>query len=240
MGGVAKATVVLARVNGLTEDAVVNSLYFNHDAVGDPTSSHWDALAARIASFYNDFVGPAIASPSSYISEAISRAALASRIDFFHDVGSTPPALWGSPTAMRSFTLDAATVGESLPAEVAAVLSFHGDLTDIPETAVNPSPPPATIRPAARRRGRIYIGPLNSESSVEDGTSHEASLSSDFQDALLGSASTLLAANDATWVWTIQSVADDDFYQVTGGYVDNAFDTQRRRGGDATLRTPWS
>lgn len=239
MPGFVKATVLFPRISALPEDTVANSFYFSNDASDILTSAGADELRDRLVSFYNDFTGPAIASISSYLSEALSRAASAARVDFYATDELDPPTLWGSPVQVRSWTLDAATPGDSLPAEVAACLSYNGDLTDVPETATNPSPPPAQIRPAARLRGRLFIGPLNSESSAEDGTTKESALASDFIAAMTGAATTLLAANTVDYIWVGCSKTGDFFYEVDSGYVDNAFDTQRRRGNDATARTSW-
>lgn len=62
---------------------------------------------------------------------------------------------------------------------------------------------------------------------------------------------TLLAAGDASsgaWTWCIYSPTTEtqtaslasSFIPIVGGWVDNAWDTQRRRGLEPTTRTTWS
>lgn len=236
-----KSTVVLNAVSGMPEDAVVNTLYFRYEPfVPIPTTPEIDALRDRIADFYN-VTQPIGSAVGAFIGEQISRTADDSRIDFYWTLDDGPPALWGSPLATRSWTLHAVTSGTPLPSECAVAASFHGDLTNVPQTAPNPDPPPApaTIRPAARRRGRIFLGPLQSVSGSEDGVTHEFLPTSTFRSAVAEASDALRAANDSTWVWVVASKMDETTYPVVGGYVDNAYDTQRRRGQAATARTLW-
>jgi hypothetical protein len=45
------------------------------------------------------------------------------------------------------------------------------------------------------------------------------------------------SVTETTWSLAVYSVADAVAREVTNGWVDNAWDTQRRRGIDATART---
>jgi hypothetical protein len=126
--------------------------------------------------------------------------------------------------AIEQFTLGAAVDGTRLPGEVAVVLSFHSLLTDVPEEV-------GATRPGARHRGRIYFGPLNTASLDASTATVEPATNA----ALRGAALSFMALTTAPWSqW---SRADAVMRTITGGYVDNAFDTQRRRGIAATART---
>lgn len=234
-----KSVVSMERNSFLPEDRVVNTFYWFWSGVADPVSTDYDDLRDRLVFFYNSLHLAQTADIASRISEAMSRVGSANKIYFYSVPDEITPAIWGSPVATRSWTLDAAAAGTPLPSEVACVLSFHGDLTDVPETQANPSPPPAIIRPASRQRGRIYLGPLQSGMGVEDSVSHEFVPGSTFlSDVAL--AATRLATPFSDWEWRVQSNADQNNFPVVGGFIDGEFDTQRRRGFSTNNRVTFT
>lgn len=88
--------------------------------------------------------------------------------------------------------------------------------------------------PQARRRGRIYLGPLADITNTSTSPVVSAAKVTQLRDA---GAALLLASNTATdWAWVVYSVTDNDTVTVGSGWVDNAFDIQRRRGLEATSR----
>lgn len=108
---------------------------------------------------------------------------------------------------------------QQLPEEVAVCLSM----------AANPSAP----LPQARRRGRIYIGPLNINVLGDNVTGQPCRVATVFQDALLAKAVILnnaLHAVGGDYTWIILSQTANTFVPIANFTVDNAFDTQRRRG----------
>lgn len=200
----------------LPEDRFVNVFHFHDPTLLPPDPAIADAIG-WVSEFYN--------SPT---------------------VGGTPLGAWISPYVQRpyqligynmleakprvphpsDFTLPAA-VGGGMPEEVAVCLSITGA-------------PPIT----ARRRGRIYFGPLsNAGTAVDPGTSSSPSRpsqdgASDLLQSLVSAGKRLMDDSTAGGLpWSIRSVTPSENYvTVTGGYVDNAFDTQRRRGPDPTGR----
>lgn len=112
--------------------------------------------------------------------------------------------------------------GATLPSEVACVLSFQGSK--------------AAGFPQARRRGRIYLGPLVNTMNVngrpDSGT----------RTNVANHASTLKTALAAPGGqhWAVWSVADQATVEIQDGWLDDAFDTQRRRGVRLTSRIVWS
>lgn len=127
------------------------------------------------------------------------------------------------PILETTFNLTTAPSGAELPHEVAIVSSFQGDR--------------AAGFPQARRRGRIYIGPLLT-SAVSSGRPSAACIAaiSGASQAFRGAIASL---PDST-VWAVWSPSDGIAVEVTDGWVDNAFDTQRRRGVKANSRTVWT
>src|SRR4029453_7178488 len=108
----------------------------------------------------------------------------------------------------------------NLPEEVAVALTYH-------------TVPPIT----RRRRGRLYLGPLSGQ--VIDSSDGAATRINDtFTNAVAQRAVAFM--NDTRGgQWFIYSKADNIGRVVTGGFVDEAFDTQRRRGPDAISRVVW-
>lgn len=87
----------------------------------------------------------------------------------------------------------------------------------------------------ARRRGRIYIGPLKTTTSTNGRPNSTAITTLATASSALGI--DLNAVADTTWcVW---SPTSGTAVPITDGWVDNAFDTQRRRGWDPTSRTTY-
>jgi len=232
------ATVKLPRTTGNPRDDVANDFVFEAAAseLDDATA---DDIAAELTSFYNTTqVIPGTDQPvGGLISALVSRSTDAIEIAMYDITGLLDGSPHGSPLQVRNFTLVAETVAANrMPAEVAIGLSFHGNLTGLPEVATNPTPPPATIRPAARHRGRIYLGPLAISASVT--SSGRVLVATDAADCIASAASALAAETDA--VWQVWSRANAEVYPVVGGWVDNAFDTVRKRGEDMTSRTLWT
>jgi hypothetical protein len=102
----------------------------------------------------------------------------------------------------------------SMPQEVALCLSFHA----APVSGVIP----------ARRRGRVYMGPFSNAEAGFAGGRPGATLMDNLRDA--GAALVVASQAAADWTWQVWSTVDAAGREVVGGHVDNAWDTQRRRG----------
>jgi hypothetical protein len=106
-----------------------------------------------------------------------------------------------------------------LPPEVSLCLSFQGDrMAGVPQ---------------ARRRGRIYFPFLTSNSNGTDGRP-----TSTIVDALRDAGDALLTASSSAtdWTWVVYSAVEPGYTVITNGWVDNEWDTQRRRGRPPTSR----
>lgn len=234
-----KVAVKLPYQSGLPEDVAINDFYFTNDDPGTTQAADIAAIVTRLTNFYTVTPsGGSIAIGKLLGIQVDHGANKAKFLTYVGDGPSTPPADWGTPVSTNSWTVPAIVTASGLPAEAAVCLSFHADLTDIPETEVNPDPPPAIIRPAAHRRGRIYFGPCYAGLISNEGANQDARITSsrrtDFAKAMLA----LFTANTSLQ-WVVQSKTAGEFFPVVGGYVDDAFDTQRRRGSAPGVRTVW-
>lgn len=233
-----KAIVVLPPRSGMPEDQCVNDFYFNSNEASTSVVEDCDEIQSRLLEFYNTVTAPATKSISDFISDSVDRTVNATKTVFYAMDLADIAAGWGSPVVTRSWTIGAADASNAIPNEIAICMSYHGDLTDIPESAVNPTPPPATIRPAARRRGRVYLGPWNLTVVGESADTLDAIPNSTILTTIDAAATQLLTHQAGDLIdWVVWSPTGEVTHYVVGGYIDNAFDVQRRRGTAPTART---
>lgn len=89
----------------------------------------------------------------------------------------------------------------------------------------------------ARRRGRLYMGPLKGAAVNTSTGFPETAMLTAFGSAIQNLLDASQAA--ATWAWAVYSRTNNVAIEVTDAWIDNAFDIQRRRGVAATSRTTY-
>lgn len=210
-----KVLAQIAHSSGLPEDVTVNTWAFGN--VNIATATDMDDIAVELLTFYNVLAPGETELVSHYSPELTDQLLLK-----FYDLASPEPR---APIRTQGEVLtNMNTTGTALPSEVALCLSFQ---------AVQISG-----QPQARRRGRLYLGPfVNSIDTV----AVDGSPGSQLIQTMVATGQRLLdASNSATWYWGIHSPTDGEVNVVNNGWVDNAFDTQRRRGIAATVRTQFT
>lgn len=88
--------------------------------------------------------------------------------------------------------------------------------------------------PQARRRNRVFLPFFDTTALAATGRPASAT-----QSNIITAATALLAASGPSsgdWQWMVYSPTDGQFDLVDNGWVDDEFDTQRRRGRPATSR----
>lgn len=213
--------VVFSKTSGIPADQVVNT--FHHStAVAVPTAAELDALHAQIVDFY---VGPT--GPSPQVQSFLSRF-LASTVNVKSYNLSLP--IPRSPIKVSTFGITPSTA-TPLPSEVAAVLSYRSE--------------PASGVPLASSRGRLYIGPLST--TAQDVGSVDVTLNAGIRTGLGSAAIRMVNAGKTGTqpVWVVFSPTrrargqSPDALAVSRGFIDDAFDTQRRRGPKPSVRSVW-
>lgn len=226
MGSWYLATVTIPHDNGLPRDAVQNTFAFS--SAGDTDRDVVGVeLHARLNGFYDDL--------NTFLSSQMTWAdARLSIVDLLDDTPRIP--YYDENLGLT----EAGTAINDMPAEVAVCLSFQGERT----SGVN----------MRRRRGRVYVGPL----AVGSADQHQVQ-SGLYNLIATSGADNLLNYDPALVQWSVYSkythfdiavgetlTPDDDevpdllpasFTPVVRLWVDNAWDTQRRRGPRATART---
>lgn len=230
--------------NGLPADDTVNTFCFQDVAPGTTPYALAEAVIPLLGEFYNTATGGGPL--CSFLGDSLSRASNACTVVAYQlaATGSVVPVTpLGGPVTSSSITLGAATAGSDLPRECAAVLSFAGLHSGIAEDVPGGVPgPKGDTHPAARHRGRVYLGPLNI-SALGAGTNGPG-IAAGMRNSMvaaghtLGNSVTLLPGLTSSWcVW---SRVNHALYPIINGWADDAFDTQRRRGIKATNRTTWT
>lgn len=223
----------------LPEDVFENVIHIGLEQ-GTWGGGHLTLMMEAFRDFYTQIPPLGSLSLGTRISEAVSRTADACSIVAYDtdDLSGNSP--MGSPIGSLNFTMPTAGAGSGLPEEVAVICSYHGDLTNVPVTQANPAPPPATIRPAQRRRGRLYLGPLQANAGQEASSQFRpvVQLRNELGYAFKDLCNTVKAIDPVTeqYYVGVWSKADEEVWEAVGGYVDDAWDTQRRRGLAPTIR----
>lgn len=209
-----RAKISIPRDTALPEDVSTNTLYFS-TGEAPPYTAARAAIMAELTTFYG-------AIDANLSSVNASPATVT-----WYDMAEQTPRV---PIGSNTIALTPATVGGEYPEEVACVLSYSGTV--------------ASGENRARRRGRIYIGPIAGIGVVTGG---RVLISPGTITLFTGAANALLTASNAAagWSWVVFSPTNFALNQGEGtwytevvrGWMDNAFDTQRRRGPAATART---
>lgn len=225
-----RAIVILKSTTGLPEDNVVNTYHFQQTAgPSAPTSEELDEITARLMRVYMEPGQAGATAVGALLAPTISRNPSDAEIRVY-DLAQLHP----RPIARSvKFTIPGAIGGASLPQEVALVCSFYAD------------------RNVARHRGRLYFGPWSTDAnSGTQGRPTTTTLT-----AVRTSLARLRTENTqvALAKWCVlglkpsaprgsnidRGTDDHTLRPVTAGWIDDAWDTQRRRGLKATSRTLW-
>lgn len=192
----------------------------NHDngLIADAVVNTWhfnatsDAVLGDIEDYLDDFYGAF----DEYLSPVLSGTGTYK----WYDLAQPEPRVPVRIDNIRPLVLPSG--GEPLPEELAICLTY--------------SAPQAAGIPQARRRGRVYLGPWY-ETANASGAPDPTLI-----DAIKGAAGVLEGASEASnaWDWVVYSRKNNAAYAVDFGWVDNAFDIQRRRGRKATTRAAFT
>lgn len=167
-------------------------------------------LATRLDTFY--------AAIDTYLSPIVSNTLGTFK---FYDMADPEPR-----TPKLTLPMAPLLVGSSgMAEEVSVCLSYYAT--------------PVSGESAARRRGRIFLGPLAGNVLTAASTTSFSQPATAMRSAV-ASAAAVLADQSEPVQWCVYSPTDQIARRIVGGWVDNAFDTQRRRGRRATSRNTWT
>lgn len=215
-----RALVTLSSESGLVKDNCVNTFYFDGDD-GNSDNEYHSKVFNKISAFY-------VAIANRISDHIVSPVKVQ-----IYDMRDPTPRV---PEFTQTFVLDRSAINGLLPNEVALCLSFQADAV-------------SGIK-QARRRGRVYLGPLSNSADIVDTLGElrpGAALINQIAAAATVLATPVSLLSIGSLFWSVYSptldvlqTIDDSFNDVTNGWIDDAFDTQRRRGRAATSRTLWT
>jgi hypothetical protein len=184
------------------EDVITNSFHFqNTDIVTD-----YDNVKDMLENFYTVMAEGSSRSIVEFMSISTITGNWTLKAYALEDPKPRQPVIqW------QGFSPPANT--QALPTEVALVQSFQADI----ESGEIP----------ARRRNRVYLGPFNRDALGNYGRPDDTLVSS-----MIFQGKQLIAESQASlrWTWVAYSPTTDEANAITNGWVDNAWDSQRRRG----------
>jgi hypothetical protein len=219
-----RGTAIIARASGINEDASVNVWHF--ETIGIPSAADLQAVGDGLVAFY--------ANIQSLFPSNVSNAALAHRIEIAQVTPGATGAADDTVSALLGTRAFSITPGASfsLPNEVASCLSFRGDIAGVPEES-------GLTRPRSRRRGRVFIGPLNSNTLAGIAPANEPLFSLTSREVMLDGydfLTTALAGTSANLRHGVYSRVNADIVPVTQVSVDGEYDTMRSRGKRPSIR----
>lgn len=209
MANTYKFTTSFQGTSQLPEDRFVNTWHFYNTNTLPPTD--FDNVRDMLRDFWT------VASTGSPLVNYLTNTQITSTCTVkAYNYDDTPPR---APVYESSFTLTGLGAGSPLPTEMAVCLSYQA----AKESGL----------PQGRRRNRIYLGPFNTSANDTGGRPASA-----LRTAMIRAITDLEAAAQASvsWDWVVYSPTNADQYVVNDAWVDNAWDTQRRRGLQPTSR----
>lgn len=204
-------------ISGIAEDRYVNTFHF--EVADGYSADKLEAISNAVRDFYTAPASVIGVGLGTYMSGLMDTEGHTVKIYDMADLKPRAP----RHSEVHPFSGSTYGGGNPLPEEVAVCLSF----ASAPESGT----------PAARLRGRIYIGPL-STSAMPTPTSNNPSRPDSTMRQVLVQLAADLAAQVATDLitWCVYSGVDSELRPVVRAWSDNGWDTQRRRGRDATDR----
>jgi hypothetical protein len=213
--GIYRFDAVLPYTTGLPRDVAINTFHVETDSGVPITQGEIDDVSDAIVAFYTS--GSGSGQVEYWLSSMITRTTNGCRVECYgYDEEDTLDS--------QTFTLAAPDVDGSAPLEVCLCVSLTASGSG----------------PIERRRGRFYLGPLTY--SVTNAISGVAPVpNATFLATVVNQTETLHGALvSAGCPWSVYSRVGNGANPITGGWVDNEFDTQRRRQVAATARTTLS
>lgn len=211
------AQIVLFNDNGLPEDSSVNTWHFEIDDsvvsgdVEDVILNGGDGPGGP-----NVGIHPALEqfydSVGGYLSTLLTGTGEAK----YYDLDDPTPR---APILVEPFDFGTTGTG-ALPTEVALCISFQA----VKVSGVS----------QASRRNRFYLGPLSTTAAATSTSRPDATATATMDSAITAFYNT--ADGAPAWSWVVYSPKLGSSADVDNGWIDNAFDTQRRRGLAPTTR----
>lgn len=230
-------------LSGLAADDATISLAFSNSTSSPVGADAATALVTLLNTSWVYHMPLEYLSPDRMVANGLT-------VEAFDLTGHLDGSPHGSHTYAATSALPDNTAHGPLPDMASITVSYHPSLAGVAEigpTATLPSTEsaqdqgaPAThtgiTRPASRRRGRFYLGPLNDLALDWTGPGNRpvihAHAIADLTDFVGG-------LKVSGFGWAVWSRRDAAMHNVANGWIDNRFTSVRRREEDKPLRSVW-
>lgn len=196
--------------SGLPTDRFVTTTFWRDDA-----GAGLEAVQQKVGQAWDDFLSFTGSGGSKNLGGWIPGQLQGPYVKCY-DLSVPPPRTPADAGLTWSFTQG---TGDPLPREVAIVCSYHNG------------------GPGPRNRGRFYFGPLTSDVVQDDATTGRTSPQNQVRVGLAEAMANWVNNPPAGITWMQLSRVNQQPYPVGGGFVDDAFDTQRSRGEEPNARS---
>lgn len=201
----------------LPEDVVVNNFIFRNMNVLDFQTAQ-ERAADAVMEFFNNAsapqVGPTVPHTGSLI--GLMGDHVVSWTQKVYDLGHAPGDRLPTTFVRTGADFPNRSTSAKLPNEVAVCLSLQ------------------TTHTGKSGKGRVYLGPF--VAAIGESTTGGLVPTEPFRARVAAQADRLRSGNGQDMEWHVYSTVKNRMQRVLGGWVDDAFDTQRRRGQDPTER----
>lgn len=234
MTAIVLVQAVLGAQSGIASDSVINDFCFIvPDPPGAVSESANLVMETAVKGFYNKtYSGTAV---NNWLAAPLSRAAGKAQLRFYDITNNLTGTRHGSPYRTHLWQLGGVQSSSQLPSEVAIALSYRADYGSASEFGPGVGPKGGPLRPRARRRGRLYVGPLTATCQAQDAVTFRSYVGTPVRNTITAAAKDLMDLPDIEWaVW---SRVDGNALKAVEAWCDDAFDTQRRRGERPVART---
>lgn len=200
--------------SGIPADDVVNTFAARWDGGGAPGVADFQNLRSCINTFFLDLGNAVLAAP-------MLTGATTHGVKIYRLLDATPRV----PVYENTFSVNIPVSSTGLPSEVAICNSFAADV--------------ASGQSAARRRGRVFLGPIASTASAAGTDGFRRPTNAVMQTIALASETLLDNMTLQSWTWCVWSRTGNELNPVVRGWVNDEFDTQRRRQPGPLTRVNW-
>ncbi len=214
-GGI-RTQFILQGASGLPEDRFVTTWAFRQEGNLAPSLGDLQSANDLVAQFFTGISAPSVSTIAAFLGPQVEKSVSEARSYKLGDAVPREPFI-------TNYDLGPNANASGLPSEVAVCASFFAG------------------RNLPRQRGRTYIGPFIASVATMVNGAGAVRPAGNLLEAMSGSMKRLQAAAIADGLrWCVLSQADGVLKDITEGWVDNAFDTQRRRGEKPLGRSTWS
>lgn len=235
------ATVILPNINGIPKDSFVNTFALETPTEIDPADLPF--VADAVTSLYTGREAGEImyGQLGDLLGNQVSRAVNAAEVKLYDitgkeqngapdENGRVKPPPHGSPIYVDTWTVPTSEGSESLPSQIAAVVTLRS------RTALESPVEDGSVRPRQRGTGRFYFGPLNN-TAVTGLAGNPIASNRLMNDAVFAVEHMQEQLNSLGYALSVWSRTRGMLSVVTSAECDNALDVIRSRRLKPTVRT---